>query len=110
MNIDFERNHQYTRSKFNNLSQQQQNLFEYGSKKPLPIQFETNTNNNNGDNIEQFNNISFTNKKDSRNDIQQKYNSYKPLTSTQHLPINPNNNVFFDNRPVNTRLDDYLSK
>jgi len=101
MNWDFERNVEYTRSKvFKNTSQQENNFFEYGSKKPLPIQFSNNNNNSN-------NNVSsFIGKKDSRNEIGEKMNNYTPLASTQNLPYN-NNSMFFDNRPINTRLENY---
>ena len=94
--LDFERNIIYTRKRNDTVTQ----TSNYGlSNMNFPI---TNKQNN------QWDNTSFySNKKECRNDLQNRFSNYQALPNTQAFPIidnNNNNNFFYNNTPVNTRL------
>ena len=93
--FDFERGMVYTRKR-NEQIPTNDNI--HNIQRPLPIVY------NNNDNW--TNQIYEANKKDSRQDMNSRFSNYMPLATTQHFPIiGQNNNFFFDNKPINTRLE-----
>ena len=95
--FDFERGMVYTRKR-NEQTPTNDNI--HNIQRPLPIVY-----NNNDNNLSSH--IYEVNKKDSRQDMNSRFSNYMPLATTQHFPIigQNNNNFFFDNKPLNTRLD-----
>jgi len=102
--LDFERNIIYTRKR--NEQSVQNNTYGI-SNMNYPIHQQAN---NNWENMSYF-----SNKKEGRADLQNRFSNYQALPNTQAFPITENNNNFFyNNMPVNTRLNnitqDYSKK
>jgi hypothetical protein len=95
--FDFERGMVYTRKR-NEQIPNSDNI--HNIQRPMPIVYNNNDNN-------WTNQIYEANKKDSRQDMNSRFSNYMPLATTQHFPIigQNNNNFFFDNKPINTRLE-----
>jgi hypothetical protein len=95
--FDFERGMVYTRKR-NEQTPTNDNI--HNIQRPLPIIY-----NNNDNNL--TNQIYEANKKDSRQDMNSRFSNYMPLATTQHFPIigQTDHNFFFDNKPINTRLE-----
>ena len=96
--FDFERNIIYTRKR-NEPSIQYSN---YGlSNMSFPVNF----NKSESEQVINYDNI--YNKKECRNDLQHRYASYEPIPSTQAYPLfdAQNNDFFFSNAPINTRIN-----
>jgi hypothetical protein len=94
--FDFERGMVYTRKR-NEQIPASDNI--HNIQRPLPIVY------NNDNNLTSH--IYEVNKKDSRQDMNSRFSNYMPLATTQHFPIigQNDNNFFFDNKPINTRLE-----
>jgi hypothetical protein len=92
--LDFERNIIYTRKRNDQIAQNN----TYGvSNMNYPIHQQSN---NSWDNMSYY-----SNKKEGRTDLQNRFSSYQTLPNTQAFPIiESNNNFFFNNMPLNTRL------
>jgi len=124
VNLDFERTIVYTRKRPDELNYQNNN--NSNVKKPLPIQFKTNKNDNynfdpkftinpiTGQNsdykLDNYNYPmnSYQNKKSSRSDMDNRISGYHNLSQTQGLPVvnlnNQKNIQYFSHIPLNTRL------
>ncbi len=95
--LDFERNMIYTRKRSDPIVQNT----NYGvSHMNFPINYSAQ---NTWDN-QSYNH----NKKECRADLQNRYANYQALPTTQAFPLNDNtnSNFFFNNMPMNTRLND----